>query len=48
MHSPSPGLETVVVDVVEEPIPGVITITEFEETQMTRAGWDESEGDDAP
>jgi len=27
-------VETVVVDVIEEPVPGVITITEFEETEV--------------
>jgi hypothetical protein len=26
--------ETVIVDVVDEPIPGVITVTEFEETEV--------------
>lgn len=35
MKSPSsPELETVVVDVIEEPVPGVITVTEFEETHI--------------
>jgi hypothetical protein len=32
----------VVVDVIEEPAPGVITVTEFEETQIP-AGRDERE-----
>ncbi len=41
-----PPIETVVVDVVEEPAPGVITVTEFEETQVTRPGSDETEDDD--
>ena len=27
-------VETVVVDVIEEPVPGVITVTEFEETEV--------------
>jgi hypothetical protein len=35
MKSPGPEVETVVVDVIEEPAPGVIiTVTEFEETQI--------------
>jgi len=29
-----PAVETVAVDVIEEPAPGVITVTEFEETQI--------------
>jgi hypothetical protein len=37
-----PAIETVVVDVIEEPAPGVITVTEFEETQIP-AGRDEQE-----
>jgi hypothetical protein len=28
------AVETVVVDVIEEPVPGVITVTEFEETEV--------------
>jgi hypothetical protein len=32
-----PAVETVIVDVVEEPVPGVITVTEFEETQVREA-----------
>jgi hypothetical protein len=39
---PGPAVETVVVDVIEEPAPGVITVTEFEETQIP-AGRDERE-----
>jgi hypothetical protein len=31
---PTPAVETTVVDVIEEPAPGVITITEFEETEV--------------
>jgi hypothetical protein len=46
MKPPSPAVETVVVDVVEEPVPGVITVTEFEETRVTRPGSDETEDDD--
>jgi hypothetical protein len=37
-----PAVETVVVDVIEEPAPGVITVTEIEETQIP-AGPDEKE-----
>jgi len=41
----NPAVETVVVDVIEEPVPGVITVTEFEETQVRERiqGRDESE-----
>jgi hypothetical protein len=42
MKPPGPAVETVVVDVLEEPAPGVITVTEFEETQIP-AGRDERE-----
>jgi len=42
MKPPRPGVETVVVDVIEEPAPGVITVTEIEETQIP-AGRDEQE-----
>jgi hypothetical protein len=45
MKPPTPAVETVVVDVVEEPAPGVLTVTEFEET-VTRPGPDETEDDD--
>jgi hypothetical protein len=31
----APSVETVIVDVVEQPAPGVITVTEFEETEVT-------------
>jgi hypothetical protein len=30
----TPVVETTIVDVVEEPAPGVITVTEFEETDI--------------
>jgi hypothetical protein len=40
------GVETVVVDVIEQPAPGVITVTEFEETQVTRPYSDETGDDD--
>jgi hypothetical protein len=32
--SSAPSVETLVVDVIEEPVPGVITVTEFEETDI--------------
>ncbi len=35
-----PELKTVVVDVIEEPIPGVITLTEFGETEFRQQGND--------
>jgi hypothetical protein len=38
------SLETVVVDVIEEPAPGLITITEFEE-QVPSRGWVGTKGD---
>ena len=34
----TPVAETTIVDVVEQPTPGVITITEFEETDIREAG----------
>jgi hypothetical protein len=40
------GVETVVVDVIEQPAPGVITVTEFEETRVTRPYSDETEDND--
>ena len=42
MKPPGPEVETVIVDVIEEPAPGVITVTEIEETQIP-AGRDERE-----
>lgn len=41
---PSREVETVVVDVIEQPAPGVITITEFEE-QVPSRGWMGTKGD---
>ena len=40
----TPAVETVIVDVIEEPVPGVITVTEFEETEVRERiqGRDES------
>ena len=39
-----PTVETVTVDVVEEAAPGVITVTEYEETEVR----DEGEGAEQP
>jgi hypothetical protein len=43
MKPGSPSVETVVVDVIEQPAPDVITVTEFEETEVTRPGGNETE-----
>ncbi len=40
-RSTTPLVETVVVDVIEEPVPGVITVTEFEETDIRDANREE-------
>jgi hypothetical protein len=48
MRSLGREVETVVVDVIEEPAPGVITVTEFEEMQVPRRGWVETEGNREP
>jgi hypothetical protein len=34
----TPAVETVVVDVIEEPVPGVTVVTEFEATEVREAG----------
>ncbi len=39
----TPAVETVVVDVIDEPVPGVITVTEFEKTEVRGIGRDEPE-----
>lgn len=41
----APAAETVIVDVIEEPVPGVITVTEFEQTEIREGGpnWNEPE-----
>jgi hypothetical protein len=39
----TPVVETVAVEVIEQPAPGVITVTEFEETTHIPAGRDERE-----
>ena len=33
----APAVETTVIDVIEQPAPGVITVTEIEETQVRKA-----------
>ena len=38
MKPPTTSVETVITDVAEEPVPGVITITEFEETEVREEG----------
>ena len=37
--------ETVIVDVVDKPIPGVITVTEFEETEVREGNREQPEED---
>ena len=34
----APIVETVAVEVIEQPVPGVITVTEVDETEIRRAG----------
>jgi hypothetical protein len=41
-------VETVVVVVIEQPVPGVTTITEFEETPVPRGGWVETKSNREP
>lgn len=45
--SNAPAVETVIVDVIEETVPGVVTITEFEQTEMREVNpnWDDAEED---
>jgi hypothetical protein len=38
MRPVTPVVETTIIDVVEEPFPGLITVTEFEETDIREAG----------
>jgi hypothetical protein len=35
-HSTAPAVETVAVEVIEQPAPGVITVTEVEETELRK------------
>jgi hypothetical protein len=37
MKPSAPSVETVVVDVIEQPAPGVVTVTEVEETEVRKA-----------
>ena len=46
MESQSPIAETVIVDVIEEPVPGVITVTEFEATEVRDASPDTAQPDE--
>jgi hypothetical protein len=44
MNPPStPAVETVIVDVVEEPVAGVTVVTEFEATEMSEASLEQPE-----
>jgi hypothetical protein len=44
----APVAETVIVDVIEEPVPGVVTVTEFEQTEVREVSpnWDEDESEE--
>ena len=45
----APVFETTIVDVVEEPVPGVVTVTEFEETHVVRrAGMNRAQPEEEP
>ena len=44
MRPTNPAVETIIGNAVEEPVPGVITITEFEETEVH----EEREGPETP
>ena len=37
MKPSAPSVETVAVDVIEQPAPGVVTVTEVEETEVRKA-----------
>ena len=41
-----PVLETTIIDVIEEPVPGVITVTEFEETDVREESVDRVQPDE--
>ena len=41
-----PTAETVIIDVIEEPVPGVITVTEFEATEVREASPDSEQPDE--
>jgi len=38
-----PVIETTIIDVIEQPVPGVITVTEFEKTDVREAGVDRTQ-----
>ena len=38
-----PVVEETIIDVIERPVPGVITVTEFVETDVREAGMDRAE-----
>jgi hypothetical protein len=40
----TPAVKTVVVDMIEEPLPGVTVVTEFEATEVREAGAEQPEG----
>jgi len=42
-----PTAETVIVDVIEEPIPGIISVTEFEATEVREASPDSEQQDES-
>jgi len=42
-----PTAETVIIDVIEEPVPGVITVTEFEATEVREASPDSEQQDES-
>jgi hypothetical protein len=43
--APAPQVETEIVDVVEEPLPGVVTVTEIESTRVILPDSGEEKGD---
>ena len=43
-----PKVETVVVDIVEEPVPGVLVITEFEATEIRGSSASQEQPDEGP
>ncbi len=42
----APTAETIIVDVIEEPVPGVIAVTEFEATEVREASPDSEQPDE--
>lgn len=47
-QEPTPAVETAVIDVVDEPIPGVVRVTEIEETRVTLPDPDAQASRDIP